>query len=70
MRKKWGKEAKGRGRGQPDSSRGLHRGDPLRGGGAWVGSMHHPLPWLAPPPKHLLKLDDFSISFGDFSIFL
>jgi hypothetical protein len=31
---------------------------------AWVGSMHHPLSWL------LLKLDDFSISFGDISIFL
>jgi hypothetical protein len=25
---------------------------------------------LGCPPKFLLKLDDFSISFGDFSIFL
>jgi hypothetical protein len=34
---------------------------------AWVGSMHHPLPWL--PPKLVLKLHDLSISFEDFSVF-
>jgi hypothetical protein len=30
---------------------------PIGGGGAWVGSMHHPLPWL--PPKRYAKIGSF-----------
>jgi hypothetical protein len=43
-------------------------------GGVWrrgcMGWIHAPPPLLAAPPKLLLKLDHFSISFGDFSFFL
>jgi hypothetical protein len=46
--------------------KGGGRGGGLGGGGAWVGSMHHP---LGCPPKDMLKLEHFSISFGDFSFF-
>jgi hypothetical protein len=42
------------------------KGRGLGGRGAWVRSIQHPLPWL---PKVMLKLDHFSISFGDFSFF-
>jgi hypothetical protein len=44
------------------------------GGGTWrtgcMGWVHVPPPPLATSPKLLLKLDDFSITFGAFSIFL
>jgi hypothetical protein len=32
-------------------------GPGLGGGGAWVGSMHHPLPWL--PPQRYAKIGSF-----------
>jgi hypothetical protein len=34
-----------------------------------MGWIHAPSPPLAGPPKLILKLNDFSISFGDFSFF-
>jgi hypothetical protein len=45
-----------------------------KGGRAWRRGMHGLGPCTTPslgcPPKLLLKLDHFSISFGDFSFFL
>jgi hypothetical protein len=34
-----------------------------------MGWVHAPPPPFAAPPKDMLKLDHFSISFGDFSFF-
>jgi hypothetical protein len=56
----------------------LSRGWGVLGGRTWVvegvhngcmGWIHAPSPPLAGPPKLILKLNDFSISFGDFSFF-
>jgi hypothetical protein len=36
--------------------RGEEGGGGLGGGGAWVGSMHHPLPWLPPQTSSKIGL--------------
>jgi hypothetical protein len=45
---KWGRAGLGK---------GGAGGPGLGGGGAWVGSMHHPLPWL--PPQSYAKIGSF-----------
>jgi hypothetical protein len=37
--------------------KGGEGGPGLGGGGAWVGFMHHPLPWL--PPQRYAKIGSF-----------
>jgi hypothetical protein len=50
-------KAKGEGRRKGRGDKWGEGGPGLGGGGAWVGSMHHPLPWL--PPQRYAKIGSF-----------
>jgi hypothetical protein len=50
-----GREEEGRRKGR--GGKWEEGGPGLGGGGAWVGSMHHPLPWL--PPQRYAKIGSF-----------
>jgi hypothetical protein len=57
----WPPPSQGQGEGRRKEGRrggGVSVGEGgLRGGGTWVGSMHHPLPWL--PPQTSSKIGSF-----------